>query len=333
MKLILDCPYCESKAELKIDKQTRTFRKEEFHVFSYYYKCKKCGKEFTTTELDEVNVHQVYNQYREKYSIPFPEQLTSIREHYGLSGAKMSEILGFGTNQFRLYESGKMPEGGNSTVLSLIVNPMSFKEILIKNSSLVSSRKYDEIIQKIDKDINDNFTICLEQSLFPQNKIPNKFTGYSIPDFEKFANMVLFLISNAPFKVRLNKLLFYADFAQYKYSGRSISGCKYAAIDMGSVPDNYSLIFGLLESKGYLTTELVTIKGKEHDKFVPCKLFDKKLFDASEIEILNSVLHKFHSKTTNEIKLISHDELAWIKNEKTKSIIDYSFYAPQLIAL
>jgi len=333
MKLILDCPYCDSKAELKIDKQTRTFRKEEFHVFSYYYKCKKCGQEFTTTESDEVNVHQVYNQYREKYSIPFPEQLTSIRDYYGLSSAKMSDILGFGPNQYRLYESGNIPDGGNSTVLSLIVNPLSFKEILLKNPSLISSKKYDEIIQKIDKKITANISKWIQQSLFPQNIIPNKFTGYSLPDFLKFANMVLFLIKNAPFKVRLNKLLFFSDFAHYKYSGYSISGCKYAAIDMGSVPDNYSFIYSLLESEGYLTTQLVTIKGKEHDKFIPLKSFDPNLFASSEIDILNSVLHKFQSKTTDEIKLISHDELAWLKNEKTKSIIDYSIYAPQLIAL
>jgi hypothetical protein len=116
------------------------------------------------------------------------------------------------------------------------------------------------------------------------------------------------------FKVKLNKLLFFADFANFKYSGYSISGCKYAAIPMGPVPNDYSLIFGLLESKEYLITTLVKIKYKEYDKFIPLKKFNKSLFKASEIEILQNVSNKFKSLPTEKIKNISHEDKAWIDN-------------------
>ena len=145
--------------------------------------------------------------------------------------------------------------------------------------------------------------------------------------------MVLFFIENAPFKVRLNKLLFYADFANYKYTGFSISGCKYAAIDMGSVPNQYAHIFGLLESEKYLTTELVKIKDKEHEKFVPLKSFDESIFNQFELLSLNKVLKKFKNTSTKELMEISHEEKAWIDNIENKSVIDYRVYAPQLKAL
>ena len=49
----------------------------------------------------EANIFQVYNQYRVKHGIPFPDEISGIREHYGLSAAKMAQILGFGINQYR----------------------------------------------------------------------------------------------------------------------------------------------------------------------------------------------------------------------------------------
>ena len=41
-----------------------TFRNEEFEVVYHHYKCEESGELFTTTELDEINLTQLYNQYR-----------------------------------------------------------------------------------------------------------------------------------------------------------------------------------------------------------------------------------------------------------------------------
>lgn len=330
----IGCPFCTNeKAELLIEKKIRSFRKEDFEIFEYYYKCSSCKKEFTTTDVDELNVSQVYNLYREKYSIPSSRQLTEIREYYSLSAAKMSEILGFGTNQYRLYETGEIPSPSNGTLLSLIISPKDFKDIILrKKDSLKNSEKIlDYLFELIKKENSNEFD--LKKILFDATIIPNRFTGFSIPNFEKFANMVLFFINNAPFKTRLNKFLYYADFANYKYNGYSISGCKYAALPMGSVPDNYSMIFGLLETEHYFSTELVNIKGEEHDKFITFRKFDPNLFNKDESNILKDVIKKFKSFSTKKIMEISHNEKGWLDNIESKSIIDYSIYAPQLIAL
>jgi uncharacterized phage-associated protein len=102
---------------------------------------------------------------------------------------------------------------------------------------------------------------------------------------------------------------------------------------MGSVPDQYAYIFGLLESEKYLTTELVKIKDREHDKFVAIKDFDKNLFDSEELNTLKEVLKRFKDVSTPELMKISHNEKAWQNNIKGKTIIDYLTYAPQLMAL
>ena len=84
MKKIIECPICDGTADLHSEKKKRIFRKEEFEITEYFYLCNKCNEEFTTTDSDEVTISQVYNQYREKYRIPSPEQLALTKEKYGL---------------------------------------------------------------------------------------------------------------------------------------------------------------------------------------------------------------------------------------------------------
>lgn len=103
-----------SKGE-RLYQETRTamFRKEEF-TYIHTGIIDEAGDTWTTTELDEANLFQVYNEYRTRHGIPFPDQIIGLREHYGLSAAKMSQILGFGINQYRMYEDGEVPSLSNA---------------------------------------------------------------------------------------------------------------------------------------------------------------------------------------------------------------------------
>ena len=114
--------------EVILCKQEREliYRKEKFVYIANFYMCVDTNETFTTTELDEVNVKQVYNQYRTKYGIPFPDEIKNMRERYGLSASKMSIILGLGANQYRLYENGEMPSEAIGKTLKSIINPQIF---------------------------------------------------------------------------------------------------------------------------------------------------------------------------------------------------------------
>jgi uncharacterized phage-associated protein len=48
---------------------------------------------------------------------------------------------------------------------------------------------------------------------------------------------------------------------------------------------------------------------------------------------MNTVLGNFRDLSTQQLINLSHDEPAWKENSEKKSIIDYSEYAPRLIAL
>ena len=60
------------------------------------------------------------------------------------------------------------------------------------------------------------------------------------------------------------------------------------------------------------------------------KDFNSELFSIEEIESLNIIVSTFRGYNATQIMEKSHEEKAWLENEKSKSLIDYN-YAFELI--
>jgi len=57
---------------LKQEQREIRYRNETFLYMHQYYECEDTHEKFTTTELDEANMNQVYNQYRAKHGTVKP---------------------------------------------------------------------------------------------------------------------------------------------------------------------------------------------------------------------------------------------------------------------
>lgn len=319
--------------EMSIVKEWRTmsFRKDEFKVFFHSYQCEDTGEQFEDDAFSQLNYNQLVNQYRVKYNIPFPEQIIAIHEKYNLSAAKMSEILGFGTNGYRQYENGEVPSQSNAKLIQLAEDPHEFKKLVDYCAALdqkVSEKIHRTVENLIEEQRKIKFEKQLEEYLFG-SCLPNALTGFKAPDFNKFSEMVVFFTEKLqPWKTKLNKLLFYADFIMYKQTGYSISGVQYRAIPMGPVPNNFNSIYEYLANKGEVDIYYSNFHdGGIGEKFKPNanNLFNSALFNDVELEILNSVVERFKNISTNEIIEISHKEKAWIENNADRKLIDYKY--------
>src|SRR4030042_3902051 len=120
-------PYTGKEMTLIKEKRIMSFRKEEFEIVFHHYLCKDSMESFTNTDLDELNINQLYNQYRAKYCLPFADEIRKIREDYELSASKMSEVLGFGPNSYRNYEAGEVPSQSNARLIQLVADPPEFR--------------------------------------------------------------------------------------------------------------------------------------------------------------------------------------------------------------
>jgi len=319
--------------EMKLTKERRSmdFRKETFEVIFHYYKCEDSGEQFTTTSLDEVNINQVYNQYRNKFNILFPDEIIRIREKYGLSAVKISEILGFGVNTYRLYEAGEMPSVANAKLIQMADDPKKFMD-MVELCGTLDDKAKNKYLQKgqflADEKKRNIFNLNFKEYLLG-NRLADIYSGYRNPNFEKFTEMVVYFSDKlSPFKTKMNKLLFYADFLMFKQSCFSISGVRYKAIDMGPVPNNFQSIFEYLANKDEIviyTTEFPNGYTGEQFKARKDRKFNAELFTENELKTLEKVATVFKETSTNGIIEISHLEEAWKKNSKDQSVISYEY--------
>lgn len=318
---------------MKLAKEPRLidFRKESFEIVFHFYKCDDSGEQFTTTALDELNMNQVYNQYRDKFKIPFPDEIISIREKYGVSAAKMSEILGFGINTYRQYEAGEMPSVSNAKLIQMVQEPRIFME-MVELCATIDDKTKVKCLQKAQglaaENEQNSFSLNFREYLLGSH-LADIYSGYRNPNLEKFTEMVVYFSEMlAPFKTKMNKLLFYADFLMFKESCFSISGMRYKAIDIGPVPNNYQSIFEYVSNRGEVeihTTSFANGFTGEQFKAKKGRKFEADLFTVRELATLNSVANAFEETSTNAIIELSHLEEAWVKNIHEKGTISYKY--------
>ncbi|PMD83729.1 DNA-binding protein [Siphonobacter sp. BAB-5405] len=324
-------PMTGKEMPLKIRTEVLTFRKEEFPVEYQFYYCEDSEEEFFTPEMGEVTYKQLYNAYRVKHKIPFPEEIKQIRAQYGLPANKMAEILGFGINMFRAYENGEIPNESNARLIQLASNPREFKKIL-SLSNVLNEKELENVLSKIDSLIKENKEhIINKEEYIMDAKYPSEYTGYKTPNLEKALNVIVFFSHLLkPWQTALNKLLFYADFGHFKVNGQSITGLSYRAVTYGIVPSSYDKLFAEASSQN-----LVNINYQEFEnsysigkQYSSDDNFNSDLFSESELITLNKVVNKFSGLSVNDIVNKNHEEVAWLDHIAKHELVSYkkSFY-------
>ena len=308
---------------LRHENRELVFRKENFKYVHQFYECTDSGERFTDTKLDEANIFQVYNQYRAKYGIPFPDEIKEIRKQYGLSASKMSSILGFGDNQYRLYENGDMPSEANGKIIMSIKNPYVFETFILNSQNQISTEEMEKIMERIS-DLKLKYNENDKRKVLFHGLRRDIFNGFAEQRIGKLKNILLFFLegTDGVFQTKMNKLLFYADFLCYKRTGRGISGLSYKAIQRGPVPQRWDRIYSFYDD---IQQEIVIFpNGIEGCKIITSLSPDKQSFTDYELEVLRDVKQRFISESSNSISELSHSENAWSQYEGTNQLISFN---------
>lgn len=309
------------------------FRKEEFEITYHHYLCADSAEQFTTDELDRVNLAQVHNKYREKYGIPFPDEIKAIREKYDVSASKMSEILGFGANSYRLYESGEIPSVSNGRLILAVKKPEDFLRQVEASEHLLTQKEKKKFLDRANQlsgaEKENLWENMLAKHIFIFENA-NEFSGYTMPNYARISNVIAYFSEHISklFKTKLNKLLFYADFALFRQTGFSLTGLSYKAIQFGPVPSEYGKLYEKLQDDGDIEiSQVQNNDGNYYEIIRSTSCFDKQIFAEEEIEILNLIVDKFGRLRSSAIVELSHEEKAWIENNGANNFISYPEYA------
>jgi uncharacterized phage-associated protein len=148
------------------------------------------------------------------------------------------------------------------------------------------------------------------------------FTGNRPFSREKMAAMISHIAARATnvYKTKLNKLLFYADFANYFIYGRSISGSRYIHLPYGPVPDNYEEILRALKNDG-----IIEISASESAELVEKgKNALETGLTEQEISTLDWVAETYGAMSASRLTELSHRERAY-RDTKTGEEIAYEY--------
>lgn len=311
--------------KLVYEPRTWSFRGEEYEYIHTAYKCEDTGELFTTCESDDAGFMQVANQYRVKFGIPFTDEIVAVRSRYGVSAAKMSAILGIGTNQWRLYESGEVPSVSNGRMIRSIMNPKVFLDLVESIRQQLTDKEYANIKEKVQnviaqsKDYHLNAYEC--RRVFSSTRGADN--GYSATSLTKLKAIMLMILHECGevFCTKMNKLLFYIDFLSYRQRGYSMSGLCYRAIDFGPVPDRWDRVYSEFDE---IHQEPRPIGEYEGNVLVANTDIDDSVLSSEDKSIIHNVCERFKNCSSREISAISHEEPSWRKYHTLHSRIPFA---------
>ena len=128
--------------------------------------------------------------------------------------------------------------------------------------------------------------------------------------------------------IKLNKILFYADFLAYFKRDKSITGQEYFALEEGPAPKRLLPIRQEMESAGELAIKKVDCFGlpNPQTRVVALREPDYNKLSSAELADVDAVIQKLRVKTGREVSDDSHKFLGWRSafRKGPKTTIPYS---------
>lgn len=301
------------------------FRGEKYDFTYIAYRDDESGEEFTTTESDTIWYNHVTNQYREKHGIPYQDEIIALRERYGVSAAKMALILGFGTNQYRLYEEGEVPSESNGKMIRSAMNPKVFLDLVRSSRHQLTEKEFAKITAQVEAVIARSESwhdeVYVSERLFLSGRgLANGFAPQSVG---RLKNLLLYVLGQMgeTFQTKMNKVLFYIDFLSYRERGMAISGLAYQAIEFGPVPQRWDRVYSAFDE---VQEQLRLVQGQECMSLLAGGEADMSAFTEAEMAVIDEVCGKLRDMTSRAVSKMSHEETAWKEHVGKPETIPFS---------
>lgn len=330
-KIHMECPLCDEIHEIEERKRIANIiiKGEEIEYEETYYFCTNSDEyenEFTFGKMENENLLNARNAYRRKHGLLTSNEIVEIRERYGLSQIDLAKLLGWGEATISRYESKAIQDEAYDNILRMIKdNPFRAYKFFQKNRNKFTTLKCFDISEKIMENLDSYGQEYLNRQALESEYIKyqesSNANGYQILDIDKLECTVSYFAESVPnlYKVKLMKMLWYADSLCYKSAGKAMTGLVYRHNNMGALPVGHYRIVGL---------ENINVEeeeGLEHTKyhFMPNKNIDMSCLLPKEIEILDKVISKFKNYSAQEIVNYMHAEKAY-KETKDGDVIPFS---------
>ncbi|MDA8226674.1 MAG: DUF4065 domain-containing protein [Desulfitobacterium hafniense] len=263
--------------------------------------------------MDE-NLLRARDAYRQKKGLLTSNEIVNIRIYYGLTQSDFSALLGWGDVTVTRYESKTIQDETYDNIMRMVYeNPLFALECIEKHKDRFTSDKYTKFRKNIANKVGEVGNLYLKKqeinSLYVNFEEESELNGYKKLDIEKVANVIGYFshfVDNL-YKVKLMKLLWYADAIFYGRHGRSMTGLVYKHMPLGALPIAYDEII-------YLPTVKIVEEMIYDDisyRICPNEEIHISDFSLEELSVLETVATTFKNYRSKEIIDYMHKEKAY----------------------
>lgn len=324
------CTCCMEEHEVKtvLVKEQATFKNVKVSYDAFYLYCDAADELYMDEKQIQENDVRLKDAYRKAEGLLTSAEISSIRTKYGISQSDLCVLLGWGVKTITRYEGHQVQDKAHDSILKKIdQDPEWFLSLLNdakKNFTVESYRKYlDAATVLYEKDQDTYLRKAIEASYarFQGNQL---FHGNTELSLDKVVDVIRYFAASTQitslYKVKLMKMMWYADALSYKNRGFAITGLVYQALPMGAVPVGHNSIIDLRK----VPCEEVDMGETNAYHFT---LKDAAAFPALSNEdksILDIVINKLGKMTKNEIISFMHRERAYVETAP-RDVIQFKY--------
>lgn len=294
----------------------------EFEVECFY--CDKAEEYYEEEGMLNKNMLAMKDAYRKATKLLTSSEIIDIRSKYNISQTNLSNVLGWGGKTITRYESHAVQDMAHDLILRKIdSDPAWFIEILdtgkerLTEAAYKRCRTYATGVYESMQDAYLRKSILASYACYDAT---SDYCGGMALNLDKIVDVVRYFANSAQvtslYKVKLMKLLWYADALAYKRTGRTITGLVYKALPMGAVPVAYDL---LIDLKGICYEEEEFPEGSGYH-FIKDGSQEYPALSTEETEILNAVIAVCGNDSKVQIVERMHKERAYQETKRGEEI-------------
>ena len=334
-KVEMYCPFCDDTHILnKFERKTQGLIKGE--IITYIETVFSCPlrdedeNEFVPAKIMDDNLLNARDAYRATKGLLTSLDIAAIRKTYGLTQSEFSNLFGWGDVTVTRYESKSIQDETYDNVMRMsLENPLFTLKCLEKHKEKFNESKYKSIRNRIAERVDAIGLQYLKtqeiNSVYINYNGENELNGFKILDIDKLKNVIGYFANSVTnlYKVKLMKLLWYADMLHYIRHDKAMMGLVYKHMPYGALPLAYDEVI-------YLPTVKIFEEVNHDDisyRILPNSDIDLSNFTNDELKILDLIISKFNNFKTKELVDYMHEEKAYLLT-KPNQLISYELAKP-----
>ena len=315
------CTCCMEEHEVNkvLVHEQATFKNLKIDYDASYMYCDITDELYMNEQQMQENDIRLKDAYRKKTGLLTSSDICNIRAKYGISQTDFCILLGWGGKTITRYEGHQVQDKAHDTILKKIDNDSEWYILLLNEAKRsLPTEAYQKYLEKAtllyEKSKDDYLRKAIEAEYvrFQEKTILHGNIDLSL---DKVVEVIRYFASSKKvtnlYKVKLMKLMWYADALSYKKRGFAITGLVYQAMPMGALPVGHNSIINL---KG-VPCEEVDMGETNAYHFVLNEEPSYKSMTDEDMKILDIVIEKFGKMTKNQIVSFMHKEQAYIETE------------------